>query len=205
MRKPLVLALAAASLGGVALASPASAACGANPLDQCSGNTTVAFAVLPDVGSISIVATPAAVGVSNSALAPVSTGTDSAKSVAVPLGVTTVLDGRTTSSGWTVSASANSGFTLAGGSSPTVAASKATFSVPAAPTAASATLLTGALTGAGQSSISSRATSPVSSGSAIVTSNSSTINAAAFLPQLNVDVTGAAAGLYTGTVTQSVS
>jgi hypothetical protein len=203
MRKVLALTVTAAALAS--MAAPAMAACGANPLDQCSGNTTVAFAVLPDVGSISIVATPAAVGVSNTALAPVSTGTDAAKSVTVPLGVTSVLDGRTSSAGWSVSASANSGFTLTGGSSPSVAASKATFSVPAAPTAADAGLLTGALTGAGTSSIGSRASTPVASGSVILTSNSTTVNATAFLPQLHVDVTGAAAGIYTGTVTQSVS
>lgn len=204
MRKVLVLSITAAALAG-GMATPALAVCGANPLDQCSGNTLVAFTVLPDVGSISIVATPAAVGVSNTALAPVSTGTDGAKSVAVPLGVTTVLDGRTSSSGWSVSASANNGFTLTGGSSPTIAASRATFSVPVAPVAADASLLTGALTGAGQSTISSRATTPVASGSVILTSSSTSVNATTFIPQLNVNVTGAAAGLYTGTVTQSVS
>jgi hypothetical protein len=204
MRKPIVLCVTVAALAG-GMAGPALAACGANPLDQCSGSTTVAFTVLPDVGSISIVATPAAVGVSDTALAPVSTGTDGAKSVAVPLGVTTVLDGRTTSLGWSVSATANSGFTLVGGSSPTIAAAKATFSVPVAPGVASGTLLTGALSGAGQSGISSRATTPVASGSVILASNSTSVNATAFVPQLNVDVTGAAAGVYTGTVTQSVS
>ncbi|MDX6198262.1 MAG: hypothetical protein QOJ79_1413 [Actinomycetota bacterium] len=204
MRKVLVLTIAAAAITG-GLAAPALAACSSANGDICSGSTTVAFTVLPNVGSISIVATPAAVGVSNSLLAPVSTGTDAAKSVTVPLGATSVLDGRTSSAGWSVSASATSGFTLAGGSSPSVAASRATFSVPTAPVAADASLLTGSLVGAGQSSISSRASTPVSNGSVILSSNSSTVNAVTFLPQMTVDVTGAASGLYSGSVTQSVS
>lgn len=201
MRKVVVLtaaALTAAGLGG-----PAFAACGSNLADQCSGTTTVAFTVLPDNGTISIVAAPAAVGAGLGETAPTSSGTDAAKTVTVVLGATTVLDGRTASPGWSVTATA-SAFTLTG-TATTIAASKATFTVPNVPVAADSALLTGALTGASTSTISSRATSPASNGSVILASSSSSVNATTFTPQMRVDVTGATSGLYTGTVTQSVS
>jgi hypothetical protein len=135
--------------------------------------------------------------------APTSSGDDTAKSATVPLGVTTVLDSRTSSPGWTMSASA-SDFTTTGG---TVAKAKAKFAIPLAPVAADAALLTGALSGAVLPTFSSRADTPTGTNgsAALLTAGAGSVNAASFVPVLTVDVTGAAAGLYTGTVTQSVS
>jgi hypothetical protein len=204
MRKALALTLLGAAVTMTAGAGAASAACGATLTDVCSGTTTVAFTVLPDVGSISILPTGIAAGAGVGETAPTSTGDDSAKTAVVPLGVTTVLDGRASSPGWTMSASA-SDFALAGGG--TLAKANAKFSIPVAPVAANAGLLTGALTGATPPSFSSRASTPTGSGgsAALLTASAGGVNASAFLPVMTVTVTGAAAGLYTGTVTQSVS
>jgi hypothetical protein len=204
MRKALALTLLGAAVTMTVGAGAASAACGSSLTDVCSGTTTVAFTVLPDVGSISILPTAVAAGAGVGETAPTSTGTDTAKTATVPLGVTTVLDSRTSSPGWTMSASA-SDFALAGGG--TLAKAKATFAVPLAPVAANAGLLTGALTGATPPTFSARATTPTGTNgsAALLTASAGSVNAAAFVPVMTVDVTGAAAGLYTGTVTQSVS
>lgn len=209
MRKALALSGTVAALVMTVGAGAATAACSSANGDTCSGTTTVAFAVLPNVGSISIVTTPVAAGAElNAAQVPTSSGTDLAKSVTVPLGVTTVLDGRVSSPGWTASAAAPAaGFTLTGGTG-TIAKDKAKFSVPAAPVAASSSLLTGALVGAQPPTFSNRTSTPTgdSNGSAaLLTAGAGGINAATFIPVLTVDVTGATAGTYTGTVTQSVS
>ena len=203
MRKALAATFTLASLCLAVTATSASAGCGDNALDDCSGSTTVAFTVLPDLGSISIVTTPIAAGAGIGETAPTSTGTDVAKVATVPLGVTTVLDGRSSSPGWSMSAAAAAAFSGPSGAS--IATSKATFAVPAAPVAADSALLTGVLAGAPNSSISSRPTTPQPGGTAILVSSSTGVNAASFVPVMTVDVTGAAAGLYTGSVTQSVS
>jgi hypothetical protein len=202
MRKALVLTIAAAALTG-GLAAPALAACGATG-DICSGTTAVAFAVLPNVGTLSIVPTPATAGVGGVGTPVASTGLDTAKSVTVPLGVTTVLDSRTSTTGWTVSAAA-SDFALTGGTG-SVSKNLAKFSVPVAP-ALPTTGLTGALSVAVIPTFSNVATTPTGSGGSatLLTATATAINAAAFIPVLTVDVTGATAGVYTGTVTQSVS
>jgi hypothetical protein len=202
MRKALALTLLGAAVTMTAGAGAASAACGTG-LDVCSGTTTVAFTVLPDTGSISILPTAVAAGAGVGETAPTSSGVDTAKSATVPLGLTTVLDSRTSSPGWTMSASA-SDFTATGG---TVAKANAKFAIPLAPVAADAALLTGALSGAVLPTFSSRADTPTGTNgsAALLTAGAGSVNAASFVPVLTVNVTGAAAGLYTGTVTQSVS
>jgi hypothetical protein len=210
MRKALVLTIAAAALAG-GLAAPALAAgpvCNPANGDVCSGVTQVAFAVLPNVGTLSIVPTPATAGAGGVAGNPIaSTGLDTAKTVTVPLGVTTVLDTRTASTGWTMSASA-SNFAQAAPATATISKNFAKFSVPVAP-ALPTTGLTG-LTGIAVPTFTgyNAGAAPASDGSGnatLLTATATGINAAAFIPVLTVDVTGATAGVYTGTVTQSVS
>jgi hypothetical protein len=208
MRKTLVLAIAAASLGGIALAGSASAACSAANGDVCSGSTTVAFTVLPNVGTLSIVPAAAAAGSAAGQTPLTSSGVDSSKTVTVALGLTTVLDSRTASQGWVMSASA-SNFTQAVGGSATISKNLAKFSVPVAPQLPS-TGLTGALSGAVLPTFTgyNASAAPTSDGAGnatLLTASATGVNAAVFTPVLTVDVTGATATTYTGTVTQSVS
>ncbi len=174
MRRTLALgAVALSVLGLAATAVPAQAA---------TGTTTVALSVID--GTLAIVTTPAAAGVSS---AIVGTG----RTFTAPLGVTTVTDTRAASGGWALSASTTA-FTLTGGAA-TIPAANATFSLTAAPTNT-----------VGNNTYSGTATTTPSSG-ALTTATSSGINTATMEPVLHVAVPNeTAVGTYTGTVTQSV-
>lgn len=182
MRKPLVLALAAASLGGIALAGPAGAAC---TTTDC---TNVSVTVLD--GTLSIVATSAASGTSGVVSSSAGALAD------VSLGVTTVTDTRTSSTGWVSKASA-SAFSLTGGTA-TIASSAANFYVPVAPVASLGTVTF---------SYPQTSAAAVASGAALVTATSTAgPSTATFTPFLKLTIPAAqAAGVYTGTVTQSVA
>jgi hypothetical protein len=199
MRKPVALTLAGAALTAVAAAGQATA-CTVG--DLTCGTTDVAFTVA--AGTLSIVTTPATVGTAaNPGAAPTSVVSGGSTTVTVPLGATTVTDLRVASTGWSMSATAPD-FALATDATKTIAKTGAAFYIPALPTAdltAGAPLL---------STFSARSSSPTAvnaSGSAtILTSNSTGPNAAVFTPYMQVTVpTGSTAGLYTGTVTQSVA
>jgi hypothetical protein len=200
MRKPVVMTLAGLAVAGAVAAAAPAAACTVG--DLTCGTTEVAFTVAS--GTLAILTTPATVGTAaNPGTAPTTAISGSTASVTVPLGATTVTDLRLASTGWSMTATAPD-FVLATDATKTIAKTGAAFYVPAVPTAdlaAGAPLL---------STFSARATSPQAvdaGGSAtILTSNSAGPNAAVFTPVLKVTVpTGSVAGLYTGTVTQSVA
>jgi hypothetical protein len=197
MRKPLVLVLAAAAVT-TALAAPALATCGSSIGDVCSGTTTVAFTVI-DTGSLSILPTAAAPATGSSVDAA------GKRTVTMSLGVTSVLDSRTSSPGWTASATAGNftGTTTAA----TVAGTGAKFFVGSAPGAVATNLLTGLLsTATCPAGVTYVSTPTGTNGSAaLVTAPSGAISACAYTPSLQLDVTSAPADAYTGTVTQSVS
>lgn len=186
MRKALALGTAAASLSGLALAAPASAACTDDALNVCSGTTTVAFTV--DAGTIAIATTPAA---SSATQALTGATTD----VTASLGLTTVTDTRISGSGWSVSASAG---TFTGTDATTIPGSAASFFVPAAPISV--------LGGHTLARTATTAADAVAGGAALVTSTGAGVNTATFVPSVKVNIpTGTTAVAFTGTVTQSVA
>lgn len=200
MRKVLVITLTGAAVAATALTAPAMAACGTNLGDVCSGPTTVAFAVV-DTGSLSILPAPAAPAQGTSVDA------SGKRTIDMSLGVTSVLDSRTSSPGWTSSASAGD-FTGTTAATNKVLGTTAQFYVPAAPVTADAALLTGLLAGATCPTAGvTRTSAPSGTGGSatLVTAPAGAISACAYTPNLVLDVTTAAADVYTGTVTQSVS
>lgn len=175
MRKALALGTTALTLAGFAAT--------AQPARAVDGTTTVALTVVD--GVLAITTTPAAAGVNSQV---VGTG----RTFTAPLGLTTVTDTRATSTGWTLSASTTA-FTLSTDPAVTIPANAATFSLLAAPTNT-----------VGSNTYSNTATTTPSTG-ALTTATAAGINAATMTPVLHVAVPdAAAAGLYTGTVTQSV-
>jgi hypothetical protein len=193
MRKTLVLAVAAASLGGVAMAGPASAACPADP--TCQATTLVAVPVV-DAGVLAIAAAPVAVG--GVALGTTSTDASGLPVISGGMALTTVTDTRLSSTGWSVTATAGT-FTATLPATGTIAASAASFSVPAATAVLGSPSLT-------------PATTAVANGGTIITaapaSGSSVIgpNTVTYTPRINVAIpAGTGLATYTGTVTQSVS
>jgi hypothetical protein len=194
MRKPLVLALAAASLGGIALAAPASAAC---PTDlTCQATTLVAVPVV-DAGVLAIAAAPVAVG--GVPLGTTTTGSNGLPVISGSMALTTVTDTRLSSAGWSVTATAGT-FTATLPATGTIPGSAASFTVPTA----AATL--------GSPTLTYSATTPVASGGTLISaspaSGSSVIgpNTVAYTPTINVAIpAGTGLSTYTGTVTQSVS
>lgn len=195
MRKPIVLVLAAASLGAIALAGPASAACVAG--DTSCATTLVAVPVI-NAGTLAIAAAPVTVGTS------LSLGTTTTSSAGLPvisgaLTLTTVTDTRLSSTGWSVTATADAFSATIGTATATIPGSAASFTVPTAV----ATLGSPTLT---------PATSSVGNGGAIITAGpptgSTTLgpNTVQFTPSIKVSIpAGTALATYTGTVTQSVA
>lgn len=154
----------------------------AAPAHAATGDTTVALTVVD--GTLAIVTTPAATGVSSQI---VGTG----RVLTSPLGVTTITDTRAASSGWTLTATTTS-FTHSVTASEVIPSANAKFSLAAAPTTVLGTATY------------TYTASPDSSGDLAVASATG-INTATVEPVLTVDVPAAAiTGLYTGTVTQSV-
>jgi hypothetical protein len=186
MRTSFALAATAALLAGlVGVAAPADAACaGGDP--TC---TNIQFSVTGGVISINAPASATA----GSSVTAAAGGT-----LAIDLGNTLVTDARVPTTGWSVTATA-SDFT--GSPSGTVPKTDAAFSVPNAPTSV-----------VGCTSFPTRVTTPLavnSSGttpSAILTCAAITTNNATYNPRLTVTIPASStAGVYTGTVTQSVS
>ena len=204
MRKVLVLTLAGAAVLAAGVSAPAMAACGTG--DICTGTTTAAFTVVG--GTIAITTTALAAGApTGTGVAPSSVLSGGAATVTVPLGATTVLDTRLSSPGWTMSATAPETYALSGGTTETIPGTSSAFYVPLAPVADTAS--TGL--GLGVSSFSSRQETPQAVNSTtrtttLLVSDSTGPNVAVFTPTLQVTIpAGTASGLYTGTVTQSVS
>lgn len=173
MRKALALATTTAAVLALAVtASPATAA---------EGTTTVALTV--EDGELAITTTAAATGVSSQL---VGTG----RVLTSPLGLTTVTDTRSGSTGWTLSARTTL-FTHSNTTS-TIPASAASFYVSAAPTKVLGT-------------VSYTSTTTPSTSGTLVVAAASGVNTSEVSPVLRVDVPSTAiTGLYTGTVTQSV-
>jgi hypothetical protein len=194
MRKPLVLALAAAAVAaGAGLAAPASAdVCTA--LQTAAGNCTSVTVTVVD-GSLSILVTPVAAGVSG-------TVTSSAGALAdVNLGPTVVTDTRLSSAGWIAKAAAST-FTpaVAGPTAIPVSASK--FYVNATGT----TPPLGTTLAYPDGTAASGTNAPVASGANLVTATAAGPNVVTFVPMLRLSVpANQPGGAYTGTVTQSVS
>lgn len=174
MRKALALGTTALTLVGLAAT--------AQPAGAADGTTTVALTVLD--GTLAIATTTAAAGVNSQV---VGTG----RTFTAPLGLTTVTDTRAGSTGWSLSASTTA-FSHSNGTA-TIPASAATFSLLAAPTNT-----------VGSNTYEDTATTTPSTG-ALTTARAAGINTATMTPVLHVAVpTSAVAGVYTGTVTQSV-
>lgn len=199
MRKPLVMTIAGVAIAATGFGAPAMAACGANVGDVCSGTTQVVFTVV-DTGSLSIVPTQVAASATSSDV-------NGARVIDMSLGLTSVLDSRTASPGWTASAAAGD-FTGTTVTTNKVAGTGAKFYVPAAPVTADAALLTGLLATATcpTEGVTRTSTATGTSGSAsLITAPAGSISACAFTPRLVLDVTAAPADIYKGVVTQSVA
>lgn len=179
MRKLIALTLAVAGLGA-ATAAPALAV---------DGTTTVSFTVVD--GTLAIVPTPAATAVSTSLI-----GT--ARVADIILGATTITDTRTSSTGWTYSAT-TSDYTSTAVGATAIPKTAASFWIPDAPVRA-----------LGTQTIGTRVSSPTavntSGGSGtLLTSTGTGVNDAVFTPRLRVTIPSSSAlALFTGTVTQSV-
>lgn len=201
MRKAFTFTAAAAAFTGSALvAAPAFAACP----DDLGCTTSTITAVTVGTGTLSIAAV-APVGVVAGVTDPVATlsapTTSSTSGITTSSGslpLTTVTDTRLSSTGWTVTASTTA-FTLVGGTA-TIPASGAKFSA----SGASATLgdpalaVTSTPTGAGSAAL---VVASVKSGASSIGANT-----VAYTPAIQVTIpNGTAAGVYTATVTQSVS
>jgi hypothetical protein len=183
MRKSLALTVAAVSIAGVGALAPVAA----NAADQ-----TVTFTV----------GTPGLLTIANAAGTTVLTG-GPVMSGAIPL--TTVTDTYTTGAGWTVSASATD-FTLSGvtpSAASTIAATKATLETdtPVVAVPGTATVTDAHDTSVVGNSALALSNSPAS----LMTATTTNANTVTYNATVKVDTTGAANGLYTGTVTQTVA
>lgn len=201
MRKaPMLVAVTAAAAGSLLAAAPAFAAC---PTDVGCTTTTLT-AVTVGSGTLSVAAVApvgAVVGVSSPVAtlsSPVTSSTSGITTASGSLPVTTVIDTRLSSTGWTASASTTD-FTQVGGTA-TIPASAAKFSA----SSVAATL------GDPDLAVTSQ---PAGSGSAaLVTASARSgatsigANTVAYTPAISLTIpNGTAAGVYTATVTQSVS
>ncbi len=200
MRKILAVGtVGAALLGLAATASPASACALVAGVDPCAGTTTVALTSGVVSGVLSLTATPAATLTGTSVLA------------SGPLGLTTVTDLRgdataLTPSSWTY-AMKSTDFTLVGATSPgageIISADKASVyltTVPLASILGTATYSSFPTTSGGATALNADHTART-----IFSAVTHNLNTTTFVPTLQVDTAGKTAGLYTGTVTQSVS
>jgi hypothetical protein len=187
MRKTIALGITAMTTAGLAAFVPATAnaACGGNVLDTCSGTT----AVTATVGSVGIMS------IATTAVATLAGTTSPATG---SLGVTTVTDTNTGNHNWTV-AMKTTDFSLVGAAGTIIAANKASVSM-AAPTVAIP----------GTATITSYPTagSPLSlltTNQNLVTASATNANSVVYTPNMSLDFTGAAVGVYTATVTQTLS
>lgn len=187
MRKSIALAVTAVATTGLVGLAPvaANAACGDGLTDVCSGTTTVT-ATVGAVGIMSIVTTPAATLTSTTSPA---TGS---------LGLTTVTDTNTGNHTWAVDIKSTD-FSLVGATGTTIAASKATVSM-AAPTVA--------IPGTATISSYPAAASPLTlsnTDQGLVSASAANANTVTYTPSMSLDFSGAATGVYTATVTQTLS
>ena len=197
MRKALALVTTAAALAALAAA--------ATPAGAADGTTVAAFTVVG--GTLSITTTPLTAGApTGTGTAPSSAISGGAAKVTVPLGATTVLDTRLTSSGWTMSATAPVSYVLSTDNTKTVAGTNSAFYVPDLPLAETTSGLGLGLSTFTTHQSTAAAVDGTSRSRTLLVSNSSGPNAAVFTPVLEVSIpTNTVSGLYTGTVTQSVS
>jgi hypothetical protein len=187
MRKSLALAMTAATTAGLAAFVPAAAnaSCGAGVTDVCSG-TTLVTATVGTVGIMSITTAPTA------ALA----GTTSPATGL--LGLTTVTDTNTGTHSWTVNVRSTD-FALTGAAGTTIPANKATLSM-GAPTVAIPGTATIASYPASGSPLTLSNTDQL-----LVSANASNANTVTYTPSMSLDFTGSPTGVYTATVTQTLS
>lgn len=185
MRKSLALAVATVSALGVgALVPTAANAAG-------SSNQTVTFTV----------GTPGLLTIANAVGTTVLSGTTT-MSGAIPL--TTVTDTRTSAGNWTVSAS-SSDFTLVGvavSPASTITASHATLETNTPTVAVPGTAT---VTDSHDTTTSGTPLALSTTAATLMTAATTNANIVTYNATVKVDTTGAANGLYTGTVTQSVA
>ena len=187
MRKSIALAITAATTAGLAAFVPATAnaACAPAPL-SCSGDTLVT-ATIGSVGVISITTAPAAALVGTSSPA---TGS---------LGLTTVTDTQTGNHSWAVSIKSTD-FSLTGDATKTIPATNAKVWLAAAPAIVPATATIASYPQVGSEV--SLANTP----NAFLSASAANANTVTFTPQMSLSYSGTApVGVYTGTVTQTVS
>ncbi|MCU1589927.1 MAG: hypothetical protein JWP11_1183 [Frankiales bacterium] len=193
MRKANLVAAAAAAVAGLALlAAPANA-------DTCTaaqtlaGNCTTVSVTVID-GSLSILVSPTAVGTSGTVTAAASALAD------VNLGPTVVTDTRLSSAGWTSKATASQ-FTPAVAGPAAIPAAGAKFYVNPTGTVPGLAALTYS-----NGTTASGANAPVANGANLVTAVATGPSVVTFVPMLRLTVPAdQPGGVYTGTVTQSVS
>ena len=192
MRK--VLALVAVAVAGSAFAAtPASAA--ACSLSATCAVTTIATTV--DVGTLGIIAAPVSGSLSFTSVP--TGGVTQTLTNAADLTLTTVTDTRLSGTGWAVTANVSNFTGVPGGSIPRSAVK---LSVPAAPikvlgavgmTITPVSTLT-AVDGAGDLA------------NFVVAAGTGGLNTVTYIPHVDITVpAGTAAGVYTGTLTQSVA
>ncbi len=191
MRKALALGTVALSFAGLAVtAAPASAAACSSAEVTAGTCTTVSLTVVD--GLLTILVTPTAAGTSAPITGTTGTSTD------IVLGATTVSDTRLSSTGWTAKATSTA-LTPLTGSAPAIATTAHSFFVPPV-----TTVVTG-------DTLNYRGTSatPVGSGVDLLSVSHAAGPALApfvYTPTMRVAVpAGQLGGVYTGTVTQSVS
>lgn len=189
-RKFATAVLSAAALAGaITMAPGASAACAVG--STTCADTAVAATVA--TGTLSLSAVAAASGGAPLGSATIGSGATPTVLQSADLTLTTVTDTRTNSTGWTVTGSITD-FT---GTAGTIAKAKTTLTVPAAATAVLGTLAT-----------QTRSTGSTPNGGSpvtLITVTTTGVNTVTYTPRVAVDVNGAAPGLYTATVTQSVA
>ena len=187
MRKSIALAITAATTAGLAAFVPATAnaACAPAPL-SCSGDTAVT-ATIGGVGVISIAVTPvgALVGTSSPA-----TGS---------LGLTTVTDTQTGNHNWNVSIKSTD-FALTGDATKTIPATNAKVWLLAAPAVVPATASFASYPQVGSE------VGLANTANTFLSATATNANTVTFTPQMSLSFTGSdPVGVYTGTVTQTVS
>lgn len=186
MRKALVLVATTALAAAVAGAAPAHAGCTTG-----TGPTTCATFTVASGGVITIVAS----GTATTSTMPVA-GTGG--TLTIDLGPTTISDGRSPNTGWSLSATVTDFTTAAGG---LIANTRATLGIPGTVAGTNCNF------GTSQKTSGVAVTNGVSGTLLACTAISSLVNnSATYSPALTVSVpSNAPAGSYSGTVTQSVS
>ena len=187
MRKSIALAITAATTAGLAAFVPATAnaACAPAPL-SCTGDTLVT-ATIGSVGVISIAVSPAGTLVGTSSPA---TGT---------LGLTTVTDTQTGSHSWAVTVKSTD-FSLVGDATKTIPATNAKLWLAAAPVVVPATASFASYPQVGTE------VSLTNTAQGFLSASATNANTTTFTPSMSLSYSGTdPVGVYTGTVTQTVS